>query len=246
MVTTRWLSPSNSSTSSQANVFNAKKKTSDVGELYFYGDIGDFFFDGISPTAVASALKDMPEAKELHIRINSPGGSVFDGIAIYNLLHNHPARKVVHIDSLAASIASYIAMVGNERIMASNAQLMIHKAWTFMAGNADDLAAAASQLKELDTTLVDMYAARTKLPRKEIEDMLAAETWMKAGVAKSKGFVNTIEDMESEPVDSMSRVLSKFKNTPKDLVAKCSESRVLVAKMQKRVLKNRASSGVNQ
>lgn len=227
-------------------MFNAKKRNGDVGELYLYGDIGDFFFDGISPTAVASALKDMSEVKEIHVRINSPGGSVFDGIAIHNMLHQHKARKIVHIDSLAASIASYIAMVGNERVMASNAQLMVHKAWTFMAGNADDLEAGAAQLKELDATLIDMYVAKTKLPRKEIEDMLAAETWMKAGVAKSKGFVNTIEDMETEAVDTMSRVLGKFKNTPKELREQCSASRTLVAKMQKRVLQIRASSGVTR
>lgn len=227
-------------------MFNATKKNSNVGELLLYGDIGDFFFDGITPTSVANALKDMREVKELHVRINSAGGSVFDGIAIHNMLHQHSAKKIVHIDALAASIASYVAMVGNDRVMASNAQLMIHKAWTFMAGNSDDLVAAATQLAELDSTLVDMYVAKSKLPRKEIEDMLAAETWMNAGVAKSKGFVNTIEDMETEAIDAMSKVLAKFKNTPKDLVAKCGDSRMLLAKMQKRVLKIRASSGVTR
>jgi ATP-dependent Clp protease protease subunit len=222
-------------------MFQAKANNK-VGEIFLYGDIGDFFFDGITPTSVNNALNDMKAVDELHVHINSPGGSVFDGIAIYNRLHQFKAKKIVHVDGLAASIASYIAMVAEDRRMPKNAMMMIHKAWTFTAGNADELEENARNLRLIDQTLLDTYVAKTGMDAAELEKMLASETWMKAELALKHGFVNTIEDTDSkaQAVDQTSRVLDKFKNAPTSLVDR--SSRTKLAKMNKWHLQHRSKN----
>jgi ATP-dependent Clp protease protease subunit len=113
----------------------AKGKT---GDLYIYEDIGSGWFGGIGPNDVKEALDEVGSVDTLNIYINSPGGSVFDGMAIYNQLKRFAARKVVHIDGIAASIASVIAMAGDEIVCAPNAMMMIHDPFGIAAGTAKD------------------------------------------------------------------------------------------------------------
>ena len=108
--------------------YSIKAKANDTAEISIYDEIG---FWGVSAASFAQDLKDCGNSlKQINLHIHSPGGDVFDGIAIYNLLKNHPANVTVYIDGLAASMASVIAMAGNEVIMPENAMMMIHKVET--------------------------------------------------------------------------------------------------------------------
>ena len=129
------------------NSFNCyiRNQTDDSADIYFYGDIvgndGDKWWgnDDKCPSDVATLLKECENVSQLNIYVNSNGGDVFAGNAIYNMLKRHKAHKTVYVDGLAASIASVIVMAGDEIIMPANSYLMIHKAWTYAMGNANDL-----------------------------------------------------------------------------------------------------------
>jgi len=180
----------------------ATAKASATNELLLYDVIGlDFWTGGgITPGMVNDWLDKLPaDTTEIVVRINSPGGSVFDGVAIYNALVNSGKRVVVKIDSLAASIASIIAMAGDEISIAGNGQIMIHKAWSWAVGNADDFLKEAAALESIDGALVATYVARTGQSAEAITKMMGEETWLNAEAAKEKGFVETIQSLKTAP-----------------------------------------------
>ena len=113
------------------------------------------------PKAIKEELDNYPNAKNINICINSGGGSVFAGIAIYNILMRHKANKTVYIDGLAASAASVIAMAGNKIIMPENAMMMIHRTWTIAAGNSEELLKMCEILDRSDANLVEIYTKKT-------------------------------------------------------------------------------------
>lgn len=159
------------------------------GELVFYGPVGaSFWEDSITAKSVSSALKDMGEVDEIEIRINSVGGDVFEGVAIYNRLAQHKAKKVVYVDALAASIASIIAMAGDEILVGDGAEIMVHKPWTIAAGDSSDFLNVVDRLDDVEENLVTIYSKRTGLGRSEIKEMLAKETWLDADTAIEEGF----------------------------------------------------------
>ena len=167
-----------------------KNQTETSADLYFYGDIvtdsfGKWTDEDTCPQEIADALKRCENAATLNIYINSGGGSVWAGIAIYNILKRFNAKKIVHIDGLAASIASVIALVGDEVRMPSNTFMMIHKAWTYVSGNADDLRTAADELDKIETSIVKVYTDNAALEGAEehIKELMSAETWLKADEA---------------------------------------------------------------
>lgn len=172
-------------------------------DLILYGEIGyDYWTDsGITADSVSKFLAALPNGTtEINVRINSPGGDVFEGVAIYNVLFNSGLTINVKIDALAASIATVIAMAGHTVEMAGNAQWMIHKAWTIAMGNAEDMRSTANLLESIDNgSITATYAARTGLEEKEISDLMAAETWMDAKTAKAKGFVDSIAPLRGKP-----------------------------------------------
>ena len=157
-------------------------------------------------------------AKSIRLRMNSPGGNVFDGIAIYNALKNHPATVNVEVDGLAASIASIIAMAGDSIHMAKNAFLMIHNAWALAIGDSEEMRKMADVLDKIDTTMMRTYAERTGATQRDIRQMMTDETWMTADEAKEMGFCDTVGD----PVEvAASFDWSKFdyKRVPENLRA---------------------------
>lgn len=191
-------------------------------ELYLYGLIarpswwsGD---DVISAEAVLQLLAQVDPGAEIVVRINSEGGDVFEGVAIYNALARRQAPLEVHVDALAASIASVIAMAGDDIVMAGNAMLMIHQAWTFAEGNSDDLAKVSSTLAEVDKVILDTYEARAgkKSTREQIEGWLRAETWMGATDAIERGFADRAGELKSGAVAQVRA--GRFKNCPAQLL----------------------------
>lgn len=181
-------------------------------ELYIYDDLGPSWAGMIDVDSVVRALKQLPaNHKRVIVRINSPGGDVFEGFAIYNALARHPADIVVEVDGLAASAASIVAMAGDTIRMAANSMMMVHRAWTIAIGNGADLAKTVEVLNKVDENLAETYAARTGLDVEEIAVMLDEETWLQADEAVAKGFA---DEVGQELQVAASVPAGRFKNTP--------------------------------
>lgn len=145
---------------------------------------------------VKAALQNVGE-DELKTRIDSEGGSVFDGLSIFSALQSHPGAKTCLIESAAFSIASYIAMAFDTVEITSNGYMMIHNPSMTAEGEASDMTAAAELLDKLRTSMVDAYANKTKMPREAIEAMMDKETFLNAEEALQAGFVDKILDRET-------------------------------------------------
>lgn len=158
-------------------------------EILIHEEIGENWFgDGMTSKRFAKELAELGNVSKIKVRINSPGGAFHDGIAIYNMLRNHGARVEVLVEGLAASIASIIAMSGDEITMGTGAMMMIHSPWTFAMGNADDMRQVADVLEKHEDALLDIYVKRSGSDRKEVKQMLTAETWMTGPEAMELGF----------------------------------------------------------
>ncbi|AGW94606.1 peptidase [Ralstonia pickettii DTP0602] len=155
------------------------------------------WWGGVAPESFVKALRGI-DASTIHLRINSPGGSVFAARAMEQALRDHKARIVVHIDGLAASAATFIAMAGDEIVMSKGALFMIHKAWTGTWGNATDLRAEADLLDKIDGTLADTYAERTGVEAAQVAEWMAAETWFTADEAVKHGFADRVAETEAK------------------------------------------------
>lgn len=186
-----------------------------IGEVFLYDVIGDSW-EGTTAKAFADDMKKMGAMDELHIFINSPGGSVFDGTSIYNIIKRNSARKIVNIDGLAASIASLIAMSGDEIRIAANGMMMIHDPWSLAIGTAADLRKTADTLDQVRDSILGTYVARTGGKRDAISDMMSEETWMTAEQAVELGFADTT--VEAVDVAALAKFdLSDFKKVPETL-----------------------------
>lgn len=162
---------------------------------------------GVSAKRIAAALRSVGKA-DVTVNINSPGGDLFEGLAIYNLLREHPAKVTVQVMGLAASAASVIAMAADDLAMGLGSFLMIHKSWGMVLGNEDDFREAADVFGTLDRSMVDIYAARTGQDPKEIARMMRAETWLTAADAVEKRFADrtfnlpeTVAEARAEALD---------------------------------------------
>jgi ATP-dependent Clp protease, protease subunit len=180
---------------------------SDDAEILIYDEIG---FWGIRAQEFIRELNAI-NANTIHVRINSPGGSVFEGLSIANALKAHKATIACHVDALAASIASVIALAGDEVLIAENAFLMIHNAFTIAIGNAEELRKDAGVLDKIDTSIIAAYVAKTGADDDQVKAWMKAETWFNADEAKEHGFVDAIEN----GVDAKAEFdLSVFNNAP--------------------------------
>ena len=199
----------------KSNYRMVKKK--DRGEIILYGVIGDSFWtEGISAAKFRDDLKALGDVKIIDLRINSDGGDVFDGKAMYNLLADHPAKIIVHVDGLAASIASLIAMAGDEIRMGEGAYMMIHNPWGGAIGGSDDMRRMADLLDSVKDTVVNTYVARTKNSKNKVSQWMDEETWMTAEEALKNGFATFV----SEPVRAAAAVITKpemYKHLPSEL-----------------------------
>ncbi|WP_225434114.1 head maturation protease, ClpP-related [Peribacillus tepidiphilus] len=193
------------------------KADNDEAVMYMYGSIGSGWFSDISSKDVRYQLNNI-KAKTINIHINSPGGDVFESIAIHNLLKNHKATIIIHIDGLAASGASVIAMAGDKIIMPKNTMMMIHKAWTFAAGNSKELRKVADDLEKIDTAVTESYTSRFVGEREDLEKLLDEETWLTAEECNALGFCDEIvdeieiqeDDEEEEGISAKEKILNKY------------------------------------
>ncbi|NUW66952.1 head maturation protease, ClpP-related [Vibrio coralliilyticus] len=173
--------------SSEATVYLYDMIVSDEAEAEWFG--------GVAPQPFIEAVQAL-EVDTLHVRINSPGGSVFAANSMAQALVEHEARVIVHIDGLAASAASRLAMAGEDIVIAPGAMVMIHNAWSVALGNAEDLRAEAAVLDKIDSTLVALYQQRTGQGAQTLQDWMAAETWFTPEEAVTYRFADRIAEQE--------------------------------------------------
>lgn len=191
-----------------APAYTIQAAEDEVSEITLYDEIGGW---GISSKQFARDLAKVT-AKTIRLRINSPGGSVFEGINIFNALRRHGARIEVHVDSLAASIASIIAMAGDEIHMAENAYMMIHNPWALAIGDAEEMLKMAEILEKLQTTSAEIYAKRSGKSVEEAAAWMNDETWFTAEEAKDAGLADVIEETVPGPAAKFD--LSQFTKAP--------------------------------
>lgn len=158
---------------------------------------GEYF--GVSAKEFIAALDGLPaDTTEIRVHINSPGGEVFEGIAILNALRKHDAKIVTVVDGLAASAASFIAMGGDEVVMARNSELMIHDAWGVCVGNAADMQKMADELGHFSDNLADIYAAKAGGTVEQWRAVMEAETWYSAEEAVAAGLADRVDKAEAD------------------------------------------------
>lgn len=195
--------------------FKAEASDSEA-KLTIYGDIGESWWgDSTSAKDVEDALNNVT-AGVLNVHLNSPGGDVFDGIAIYNQLKNHSAKVVIHVDGLAASAASLIAMAGDEIVMNTGSMLMIHEASTWTWGTKADIKKTLNALEGIDKSIADIYMTRFEGERSEIETMIENETWFTASEAVELGLADKVNEVVEEdsvdPEEYKNSILQKIRN----------------------------------
>lgn len=198
--------------------FKFQNKTGDVAEVRIYDEIGFF---GITAADFLSEL-DGVSAPSINLHLNSPGGEVFDGLAIYNSLLQHPATVNVIVDSIAASITSVIAMAGDTITMARGSMLMIHEPFTQVIGNASYLRQQAKALDVMGRSIASAYAARAGGDIESWLAVMADETWYEADAAVESGLADKIAGVASKATFN----LSIFRNAPRPTAEPPSEPEV--------------------
>ncbi|NOV15883.1 Clp protease ClpP [Ensifer adhaerens] len=156
---------------------------------------------GVTAKRVSAALRSIGN-KDVTVKINSPGGDMFEGIAIYNLLRSHQAKVTIEVLGWAASAASIIAMAGDEIRMGLGTFMMVHNAWGVVVGNRHDMREAAALFDGFDGAIADIYEARSGMKRKDIEKLMDAETFMGPSEAVEKGFADAVDDGIAAPSSS--------------------------------------------
>lgn len=186
-------------------------------EVLIYGQIGaDWFGEGVDAKEFARDLAGIT-ASTLRIRINSGGGSVFEGVAIAAAIERHPAHTITHIDGIAASAASRIAIASDEVRMAKDAFFMIHNSRGIAFGGAKEMRDTADLLEKINGSIRDTYVRKTGRKADEVEAWMDAETWFTADEAKDAGFVDEVEGSKAVKANAD---LSVFNNVPPALAAR--------------------------
>jgi len=183
-------------------------------DIYIYDEIG---YWGVTARQFVNDLKALGDVTHINLHINSPGGDVFDGIAIFNALKHHGAAITVHIDGLAASMASVIAMVGNPVIMPENTMMMIHKPWGFAGGDANDMRDYADLLDKVESVLIPAYADKTGKSTEDIAAMLEDETWMDGAECLALGFADQVTPSLQAMACIHSKRIEEFEKMPNSI-----------------------------
>ncbi len=223
--------------------FRIRARGDKSAEILFYDAIGEYWDRGISAKRFAEQLNALGDVQRINVRMNSPGGDVFDAVAIYNTLYRHRARVVVDIDGMALSAATIVAMAADELRMAENASFMIHNPWSMAMGDAAELRRSAALLDDIKDTIIATYQRRATLSPAQLSTMMDEETWMKADAAKEYGFIDEVSETLAVAAHFD---LSRFKNVPHELARRMRASpatpRLDMARMRIREQAKRAAA----
>ena len=187
------------------------KAGGETADVYIFDEIGTY---GITAQEFINDIKEL-KGMSINLRINSLGGDVFDGMAMYNVIKRREAKTTVYIEGIAASIATIIALGADEVVMAENSLFMIHNAWGGAMGEAKDMRKTAETLDKISGELTDIYRKKTGLSYEALQEMMDEETWLNAEEAYEHGFVDVISD--SIKVAAKYDV-SKFKNITEEQI----------------------------
>ncbi len=193
--------------------YKIESASDDEADILLYDYIGWPFNEAGDFVRALSSLKQ----NKIVIRINSPGGDIFDANAIHNAIKSHPSKPITRVESLSASASSYISIAGSKREAYKNTMFMIHEPMCGIYGNQYEVEEMRGILSQISDIMVDMYADNTNVGKRELKEMLKAETWMPAKVAKEKGFIDTI--IEAGKGAKAEYDLSVFSHVPDDLMA---------------------------
>ena len=212
------------------SAYKMKAKGNTSAEIFIYGDIGESFWgDGVSAKKFAEDLRALGDKiTHIDLHINSDGGVVTDARAMYNLLVQHKARVVSHVDGIAASAASFLAMAGDEIIIAEGGFFMIHNARTIAAGEAKDFRQIADVLETVNGTIIDTYVARTGKDAAQVKKWMDAETWFTGKEAVEHGFADRM--VENMRVAASISDRHSFKNLPAALRPGRAAAAALIAR----------------
>lgn len=188
-----------------------------TADIYLYGDIEDYWWDEESNSA--KKLKDKLDAignvTQINLHINSLGGDVIEGIAMFNLLKQHPAHVNVYVDGFACSIASVIAMAGDTVYMPKNSYMMIHNCWTYAGGNAKELRKTADDLDKIMEGSIESYMSKVNITRERLIELLDAESYLTAQECYDMGFADAIlpisDKIEQSATNSILQLVNKNK-----------------------------------
>ena len=200
-----------------------KNLTAEKAQLYFYGDIVNDSWDSYwydedkCPQDILDFLSQLDGTSELEIYVNSGGGSVHGGLAIYHQLKRYAGKKTAYVDGIAGSIASIIPFACDTRIIYDSAQLMIHKPWCGVYGNATDLRKQADALDSCQEAIVNIYMENVKdgVTREQIEEMVDAETWLTG--TRAQEFFNVEVQEEATSIPSYSNFYNMYRHKPKNI-----------------------------
>ena len=181
------------------NWYQIKNMASGVIDISIHDEIGMW---GVSAADFIGELRGHPQAKVINLSIHSPGGSVLNGLAMYNALSMYPAKIYGHVEGIAASAASFILMAADTISMPEDAFIMIHNAHGGVMGDAEDMRDMADIVDKLSASIINIYQKRTGIDSELIAEMMKAETWMNAADALEQGFIDTIV----EPVDVAAKI----------------------------------------
>ena len=193
-------------------------------DLYIYGDVTSWpwYESDVSAYLLSKKLEELKDIAEINVYINSYGGEVAEGLAIYNALKRHKAKVNTYCDGFACSISSVIFMAGNERNMSDTSTLMIHNAWSWASGNAHDFRKQADDLEKITQLSVNAYMSQVSITEEELKTMMDEETWLMPQEALEYGFATSIIGTEESGKPSQSvkksvmQQLYKIKKEKKD------------------------------
>lgn len=176
------------------------EKQNQTATINIYGDITswELYDTDVSAATLSKQLEALGDVEQIDVFINSYGGEVAEGLAIYNALRRHKAKITTYCDGFACSIASVIFMAGDERVMNEASLLMIHNAWTYAAGNAEELRKQADDLEKITQASVEAYKAHSSLSEEEIKALMDAETWILPSEALEYGFATKVDKTENK------------------------------------------------
>lgn len=201
-----------------ASWFKMKAAASGTLDVNIYDEIGAW---GVSAQEFKRAIDGNENVTEINLSLHSPGGAVFEGLAIYNMLRNHPAKVTIRIDGLAASIASVVAMAGDRVIIADNAFLMVHKPWMATVGDATALRDDAETLDRVEPALLSAYTKKSGLSTDKVAAMLEKETWITGAEAVELGLADELADAARAVAALRVDSIKAFENPPNNIERVC-------------------------
>ncbi len=230
--------------------WEVKQLANEEADIFIFGEIVSFKWDDEDTTASSfqKDLKALGEVNQINLHINSPGGSVFEGIAIGNMLKQHKANVTAHVDALAASIASVIVASCDEVVMPANSMLMIHNPWTISMGNSKELRKQADDLDKIAESSVITYLAKAgeKLTEEKIKQIMDEETWLSADEAYKYGLCDAIESANQMAASISEKLFESYQNVPGDLLKPVNQHEVTQEQrneIKKNAIQNKALMG---